>query len=156
MQQELKSCPFCGSDKKGIEVSSGGIAGREASYCVRCHKCMAASAGYGTFEIATYHWNTRTESVNQKLVEALNHIKKHQELVAGDKVAKLSTTWIIANKALAEAEAAQPPALSDDELRLGLIDKIGIYQGWEESAVKMVDECIMPYLIAAGQLRGKV
>lgn len=31
-------------------------------------------------------------------------------------------------------------------LRADLIDAIGVYQGWEESAVKMVDECILPVL----------
>lgn len=32
------------------------------------------------------------------------------------------------------------------ELREKLIEAIGLYQGWEESAVKMVDECILPIL----------
>lgn len=58
--EKLLPCPFCGGDRVGMEVKAGGIAGREATYNVRCHKCRASCGGYGTYEIAAYHWNSRT------------------------------------------------------------------------------------------------
>lgn len=40
----------------------------------------------------------------------------------------------------------QLPTAAPEGLRHKLIEAIGVYQGWEEMAVAMVDECILPVL----------
>lgn len=58
--QELKPCPFCECSRIGVECSDGGPALRKLTYNARCHNCMASCAGYGTRELAIYHWNKRS------------------------------------------------------------------------------------------------
>ncbi len=65
--RSLNACPFCGCDRVGMEVKAGGPAGRDASYNVRCHKCMASCAGYGTHELATHHWNKRAQLASSEI-----------------------------------------------------------------------------------------
>lgn len=87
---KLLECPMCGSEAELFHD--------DCWYRAGCTKCGIGTGNRNQDYKAASQWNQRTPDTT-KLVEALEAIKKHQELnVLGN--ARLSTTWQIANRAL--------------------------------------------------------
>jgi hypothetical protein len=93
--------------------------------------------------------------VNQEMVEALEQISNppDRRYVSDYDIASGSVS--IAQEALAKHKASNTTLHCRDYVRNILIEAIGVYNGWEESAIEMVDKCIIPTLKSAGALRLK-
>lgn len=107
--RELLPCPFCGGE--------AGTGSSQSGCFVYCIDCLASTnillENGASKERATADWNTRTESVNQKLLKALEALEAlvnaKDMKVKGSAyypVAKIKA-WSMAREALAEAEAAR-------------------------------------------------
>lgn len=59
MAEELKACPFCGSDELSHGWSAPGIDGSMSTGTVECHSCNALIYADTEAEAITA-WNTRT------------------------------------------------------------------------------------------------
>ena len=55
--QELKSCPFCGSDNVKVHIPYF----VDALYQIQCYNCKCTTALYKTEKEAIERWNTRSQ-----------------------------------------------------------------------------------------------
>lgn len=57
MNEELKPCPFCGSDQVSVSIGETGVGGD--FYYVECEKCAGMCGSSSKQEDAVKAWNKR-------------------------------------------------------------------------------------------------
>ena len=60
MNEELKPCPFCGSEDIGADYDEERVKTKLYGHFVECHDCFGASGYCLTKEDAIKSWNLRT------------------------------------------------------------------------------------------------